>query len=60
VYDARGAWVRTLVDETRAAGDHVVQWDGRDAHGRTVASGVYFYRLTAGPVVESKKMVLLK
>ncbi len=60
VFDARGRWVRTLVDETRAGGDHVVPWDGRDARGQAVASGVYFYRLIAGAVVESKKMVLLK
>lgn len=60
VYDAGGRRVRTLVDEPRAAGDQDVRWDGRDSSGRPVASGVYFYRLTAGAVVESKKMVLLK
>lgn len=60
VFDAHGRLVRTLADETRAAGDHSVQWDGRDAGGKSVASGVYFYRLTAGGSTESKKMVLLK
>lgn len=60
VYDTKGSLVRTLVNETRGEGEHVVQWDGRDARGRQVSSGVYFYRLTAGSVVESKKMVLLK
>jgi hypothetical protein len=60
IYDANGRLVRTLVDETRAAGDHAVPWDGRDARGKSVASGVYFYRLVAGSVIESKKMVLLK
>ena len=60
VFDAGGAWVRRLVDEDRAAGDHAVQWDGRDARGKSVASGVYFYRLASGSAVESKKMVLLK
>jgi hypothetical protein len=60
VYDAGGRWVRTLVDEARPAGDHVAQWDGRDTHGRSVVSGVYFYRLSAGSAAESKKMVLLK
>jgi FlgD Ig-like domain len=60
VYDARGQLVRTLLDETRAAGDHDAHWDGRDANGKSVSSGVYFYRLTAGSVIESKKMVLLK
>jgi hypothetical protein len=60
VYDTSGRRVRTLLDETRSAGDHDVHWDGRDANGRSVSSGVYFYRLTAGTVIESKKMVLLK
>ena len=60
VFDAAGRWVRTLVDDDRVAGEHAVQWDGRDAAGKSVASGVYFYRLTSGSVVESKKMVLLK
>ncbi len=60
VFDANGSLVRTLLDETRAAGDNEVHWDGRDARGKAVASGVYFYRLTTGSVVESKKMVLLK
>lgn len=60
VFDAGGRWVRTLLDEDRAAGEHAVQWDGRDAGGKSVASGVYFYRLTSGAVIESKKMVLLK
>ncbi len=60
VFDAGGRWVRTLLDEDRAAGDHALQWDGRDAAGRPVASGVYFCRLIAGSAVESKKMVLLK
>ncbi|HEU4365029.1 MAG TPA: FlgD immunoglobulin-like domain containing protein [Candidatus Krumholzibacteria bacterium] len=60
VYDASGRLVRTLVDETRGAGSHDVQWDGRDNAGTTVGSGVYFYRLTAGKFSESKKMVMLK
>lgn len=60
VYDASGRLVRTLLDETRGAGSHDVQWDGRDDAGVTVGSGVYFYRLTAGNHSESKKMVMLK
>ena len=60
VFDAGGLRVRTLLDETRSAGPQRVQWDGRDGRGATVASGVYFCRLTAGGVSLARKMVLLK
>jgi hypothetical protein len=60
IYDANGQLVRTLVNEVRGYGAHEVTWDGRDDAGATVGSGVYFYRLRAGKLTESKKMVLLK
>jgi hypothetical protein len=60
VYDIRGRLVRTLVDDARDAGPHSVLWDGRDDGGTRVASGLYFYRLDAGAVVESRKMVLVQ
>jgi hypothetical protein len=60
VYDSRGRLLRTLVDGSRAAGPHSVEWDGRDRRGRRAASGVYFYRLDTGRSVLSKKMVLVE
>jgi FlgD Ig-like domain len=60
VYSTNGALVRTLVDGVQPAGSHDVTWDGRDASGRPVSSGVYFYRLSAGKFNETRKMVLLK
>jgi flagellar hook assembly protein FlgD len=60
VYTARGALVTTLVDEEMPSGRATVVWDGRDARGRTVASGAYFCRLEAGPSVQTRKMLLLK
>jgi hypothetical protein len=45
IYDARGRLVRRLSDETRGAGAHVIQWDGRDDRGRGVPTGIYFSRL---------------
>jgi hypothetical protein len=36
------------------------EWDGRDAGGRPVASGVYFYRLQAGADRAVRKMALLR
>jgi hypothetical protein len=47
IYDMRGALIKTLESGDRAAGEHVVRWDGRDSRGERVASGVYFYRLDA-------------
>jgi parallel beta-helix repeat protein len=60
VYDVTGRLVRTLVDRTESAGFHSVVWDGRDARGAPVASGVYFYRIVAGGFHADRKMVLLK
>jgi predicted outer membrane repeat protein len=45
VLDVSGRLVATLLDAPATAGEHAVVWDGRDASGRGVASGVYFLRL---------------
>jgi hypothetical protein len=45
VFDLRGRRVRTLLEDFRRAGIHRVSWDGRDAGGAGVASGVYYVRL---------------
>jgi hypothetical protein len=60
IHDVRGARLATLIDDDLAAGTHDVQWSGRDDRGRPVASGVYFYTLTAGGETHSRKMMLLK
>ncbi len=61
VFDVAGARVRTLLDETRAAGTYSdVRWDGTNGVNQPVASGVYFYRIVAGGFSETRKMVLLK
>ncbi len=60
VYNVEGRRIATLLDEPLTAGRHHVIWDGRDASGQTVASGVYFYRLETGAETLSGKMVLMK
>ena len=60
IFDIRGRLVRTLVDADRDAGTYHVLWDGTDAGGRHLASGVYLYRIHAGQFVQTRKMVLLK
>ncbi len=60
VYDIGGRLVQRLVDGSMRAGRHRIEWNGRDAGGREAASGVYFYRLTAGKRTLSRKMILLR
>ena len=58
VYDVLGRYVRTLMDEACPAGSHALMWDGTDEGGRTVASGVYLYRMEAGDYSAVRKMVV--
>jgi hypothetical protein len=60
IYDPTGRLVRRLIDKPMDTGRYDVEWDGRDNNGRTVASGVYFYRLTVGKQTSTKKMILLR
>jgi len=60
VYNLLGQEVRTLVDEAMDAGYYKMTWDGRDAVGRQVASGIYIYRLKAGNFTHARRMMLLK
>ena len=60
IFDIAGRRVRTLVSEYHEAGPGTARWDGRDDHGKPVASGVYFCRMNAGTFSASRKIVLLK
>ena len=65
IYTADGAVVRTLALGHQAAGiyrsrSHAVYWDGRNKVGESVASGIYFYTLTAGDFTATRKMLILK
>lgn len=60
VYGADGRLVKLLLDRTLPAGFHQVVWDGTDGSGAQVASGVYFYSVQAGPLSETRKMLLVK
>ena len=61
IYNVSGSLVRTLVEGHHAAGPYSARWDGRDDHGRRLASGVYFYKLeTPSGITDSKKLIMLK
>jgi hypothetical protein len=60
IYDATGRLIVRLDQGMRDAGTHRAEWDGRDADGRAVGSGVYFYRLEGAPSIAAKKMVLVR
>jgi len=60
VFNILGQRVKTLVDEFQQAGYRSALWDGRNAAGGEVASGVYFYRIAAGDFNSVKRMTLVR
>ncbi|MCL2064938.1 MAG: T9SS type A sorting domain-containing protein, partial [Candidatus Cloacimonetes bacterium] len=60
IYNIRGQLVKTLVNEIQEAGVYSVVWEGDNARGNSVASGVYFYRFETSVGVEVQRMMLLK
>ena len=60
VVDLAGRRIATLLDEVRSEGEHRMVWDGRDDHGRQVASGIYFVRLESGGQIATRKIEMLK
>jgi len=60
IYDLKGREIITLVETNQRAGQHLVAWNGRDQFGNLVASGIYTYRLEAGNIVNSCKLLFLK
>ena len=60
IYDMLGKRISSLVNETKDAGSYRVTWNGSNADGVKVPSGVYFYRIQAGSFTSVKKMVMLK
>ena len=60
IYNLAAQRVATLVQGYREAGSYSVRWDGVTDAGLELASGVYFYRLTAGERVETRKLFLLR
>lgn len=59
VYNLLGQKVVTLLAEDMEPGQHTVVWNGRDSRGTSVGAGIYLYRIQAGELSQTKKMVLL-
>jgi hypothetical protein len=60
IYNILGKKVKKILEERLKVGHYAIDWDGKDEKGIEVSSGIYFYRVQAGSMVQTKKMVLLK
>ncbi len=59
VYDLNGRLVRLLEDAEKPAGEYAQIWDGLDENRAPAATGFYLYRLQAGQIASTKKLLLL-
>ena len=60
VYDLTGREVVKLCDDNQGAGNYQINWNGADATGKSVSSGIYFYRLQTDDQTFTQRMTLLK
>ena len=60
IYNIGGKLIRSLVNQSQAAGLQKTEWDGKNESGQKVASGHYVYMVKFEQSVLSKKMILLK
>jgi len=60
IYNVKGQKIRTLVNQNQTNGKYNVVWNGKDDKNQPVGSGVYYYRMTAGSYISSKKMLLVE
>lgn len=60
LYNLSGQRIKTLIEEDKSPGYHIVYWDGRNEQGAEVTTGIYVYQLKVGNFVCTKKLVYLK
>jgi flagellar hook assembly protein FlgD len=60
VYDRSGREIKTLLNDEQMSGVKLVTWDGRNAKGEKIASGVYLLVLKVGETVQTRKVVVVK
>ena len=60
VFDILGNIVKKFPNTNQYSGSKLVQWDARNNQGESVSAGVYIYKIQAGDLSQTKKMILLK
>ena len=60
IFSPSGQLIRTLADGNFSPGTYRLSWDGADARGNPVASGIYFVRASSGREVVTRKVTLLR
>jgi len=60
VYNIRGQYIKTLINEKKDRGSYYTYWDGTDDKNNKVSSGIYFYQLNSVRSTKTKKMILVK
>ncbi|MFQ5674647.1 MAG: choice-of-anchor D domain-containing protein [bacterium] len=60
IFNLLGELVRVLLDEVKQPGRYRLAWDGFDARGQRVSSGIYLYQLHAGSFRQTRRMILLR
>lgn len=60
IYNVNGKLLLVLADSYYGEGNHSVEWNGIDNNGRVVPAGLYYYKITSGSFIETKKMLIVK
>ena len=60
IYNSMGQKVKTLVSQKQEAGRYRAHWDGKDAVGSDLPSGIYLYKLSTSKFVDARKLILIK
>jgi len=60
IFNIKGQKVKTVLDQLLTDGQHEVVWDGKNQYGKSVSSGVYFYRMHTADYQAMKKMIMIK
>ena len=60
IFNIRGQKVKTLINGLLPAKNHQIVWNGKDDKGKSVSSGIYFYKMRSANYTASRKMILMK